>query len=255
MSYLKNLSSVVVVFGMSLVAKEVLGVDIQTTVDDFVSVEVAVNGSIELIKADESRVSLTIENGKSEDFKLDVKNGTLRLREARENRLWPSGRKLKVGGKVFYTKLERVVLSHSGTVLAAEVVQPKMNLTLNGSGTIEVNSLEADDLNLVLSGSGKIKIRQGRVGYIATVLRGSGNIEVSDLHAETNSVKMVGSGNFSSATSKTDNVDVDIVGSGNVRVHAVKALDVKIVGSGNVIYRGEPEIETRVIGSGRLRKN
>ncbi|HAN76534.1 MAG TPA: hypothetical protein DCQ31_01545 [Bacteroidales bacterium] len=143
----------------------------------------------------------------------------------------------KVTVYVSLPKLEAVVLSGSGNVTAANLVNTEnLDLVISGSGNIRFDNLAAVSYNCTISGSGNMSLA-------GTKRAQSGHLTIS------------GSGNINSEKISTGEVTASIAGSGDMNVAAEETLKARISGSGDISYIGNATIDAKVTGSGSIKGN
>lgn len=237
------------VVGVSAMASE-----FNQRVDDFDKVQFQVNGSIELIKSDENRVSLEVVKGDPDLLKVTVNGNTLSISNERRDsfRFWRPRKGISVVGKVYYESVNQLVVSGSGTITTTDLSEPSMALFVRGAGDIEIESISSEDVESSIRGSGDIRIERGTFGQISSTIQGSGNIEIGEATTERNKVKVQGSGDYDGRGLVAKDASVVIQGSGDVQLHASGTLDVSIRGSGDLDYWGQPKVSTSIQGSGAV---
>lgn len=159
-----------------------------------------------------------------------VEKGTLHIRPSRRNlNLQPHTLKVVVQAR----QIGQLAIGGGGSIKAAELKTPKLELDIGGAGSIEVNGLESDSVVTSVGGSGDVKLG-GTTRKFTVSIGGSGDVKAGQLRAE--------------------DVSVNIGGSGDVTVWAAKSLSAAIAGSGDIDYYGDPQVKTAVVGSGNTRR-
>jgi len=128
-------------------------------------------------------------------------------------------------------RLQALMVSGSGDIVAEPLTQPKLLARVEGSGNVKLDGLAADELKIEIKGSGNVKA-SGRASRLSISIAGSGDVQTADL--------------------KADDVLVSIAGSGDASVFADKTLAVSIAGSGDVVYSGNAVVKKSVAGSGSV---
>lgn len=159
-----------------------------------------------------------------------VEKGTLRIRPARRN-LTLQPRTLKV--VVQARQLAHLAIGGGGSIRAAALKSPQLELDIGGAGMIDLAGLESDSIATTVGGSGDVKLA-GTARKLTVSIGGSGDVKAGQL--------------------KADDVSVNIGGSGDVTVWAARTIDAAIAGSGDIRYYGDPTVRATVVGSGGARR-
>jgi hypothetical protein len=159
-----------------------------------------------------------------------VEKGTLHIRPAKGNlNLKPRSLKVVVQAR----QIEQLAVGGAGSIKAAGLKTPLLDLGIGGSGAIEVSGVDSDSIEAAVGGSGNVKIA-GAARKFSVSIGGSGDVKAGEL--------------------KSDEVSVSIGGSGDVTVWAARSLSAAIAGSGDVKYYGDPKVQTTVVGSGGAKR-
>lgn len=132
---------------------------------------------------------------------------------------------------VVVVRLQALMVSGSGDIVAERLQQAKLLVRVEGSGDVKLDGLSADELKVEIKGSGDAQA-SGRASRLSVSIAGSGDVQTADL--------------------KADDVVVSIAGSGDASVFADKTLAVSIAGSGDVVYSGNAVVKQSVVGSGSV---
>ncbi|MDP3762173.1 MAG: head GIN domain-containing protein [Ramlibacter sp.] len=159
-----------------------------------------------------------------------VEKGTLHIRPARRN-LSLQPRTLKV--VVQARQIGHLAIGGGGSIKAAALKAPKLDLDIGGAGSIDVSGLESEAVATAVGGSGDVKLG-GTTRKLTVSIGGSGDVKAGQLKAE--------------------DVNVNIGGSGDVTVWAAKSLSAAIAGSGDIDYWGDPQVTTAIVGAGHTRR-
>ncbi|UVW30177.1 head GIN domain-containing protein [Massilia sp. H6] len=158
-----------------------------------------------------------------------VENGTLKIRPSRRN-LNLKTKHLKI--VVQARQIERLAVGGSGTVDAAVLRAPRLNIDLGGSGTINIGKLDSESVALSLGGSGNFGAASGNARKLSISIGGSGTVDMGRV--------------------ESDRASISVAGSGEVTVWALQELSMNIAGSGDVNYYGDPRVSKSIVGSGNV---
>ena len=204
-------------------------VDKNRSVGSFEGIAVAGSFDVILVKGDEGRIDLQVEENLEPYLETEVEGQTLKVR-------WKRGANIRTTKNttvtVHFKELNEVALSGSGDVRSKSLLQDDaMTVALAGSGDIDLE-LAASSVESAISGSGDIRLH-GKASALHAAVSGSGDTDASELQCEK--------------------ADLAISGSGNMRVHVSQELKARISGSGNIKYKGNPAREdVKVSGSGSV---
>ena len=126
--------------------------------------------------------------------------------------------------------LERIHLEGTGTITAAQMSAPRVEIAHSGAGTLTVGTLETEELSARLQWVGVIEIKGGRATRQVVLQRGAGSYSAGQLASQTADVRMEG------------------VGSATVWVEEL--LDARVNGLGSIEYYGSPRVNKSVNGLG-----
>jgi hypothetical protein len=141
-------------------------------------------------------------------------------------------------------------LSLAASVLKMVVTTRRVDsLSLPGAGTISAASLRAPRLNLQVGGSGSIVLARVECESLAASISGSGVIMLDGATSDL-SASIAGSGKLRAGRLKSQAVNVSIMGSGEATVWAAVRLNASVAGSGTVRYYGSPAVQAATVGSG-----
>jgi len=193
--------------------------------------KVAVAGSFDvfLVKGDEGKIDIKIEDNLLNHLITNVDNGKLKIK-------WKKGINIRSNKTtqitVFYKDINAVAMSGSGDIVGKDLIKSNdFGLAVAGSGDIDLQ-LEANTLKAAISGSGDINLK-GKAKEFTASISGSGEISAYDLISEKAVLKISGSGDMTLTVSNE--------------------LVVRVSGSGGVKYKGNPRIEDiKVSGSGMV---
>lgn len=194
--------------------------------------QVSVSGSFDvfLVKGNEGKVDIKIEENLLPYIVTEVDNGKLKIR-------WKRGTNISTTKStqvtVYFKDINGIGVSGSSDVVAKDKIRSnEFSVSVSGSGDIDFE-IETDRLKASVSGSGDLDI-SGSAKNITASVAGSGDIDAYGL--------------------KADSADLKISGSGGMTITVENELKVRVSGSGDIKYKGNPRIEDiKVSGSGSVR--
>ncbi|WKK64831.1 head GIN domain-containing protein [Lutimonas zeaxanthinifaciens] len=192
---------------------------------------VGVSGSFDvfLVKGQEGKIEINVEENLEPYLITEVKDGSLKIK-------WKKGVNIRTTKNtvltVHFNDISGLALAGSGDIIGKDkIVTENLGLAIAGSGDIRI-SAEAQKIGAAISGSGDMELSGTSSNFDAKVA-GSGDIDASDL--------------------KTEKADLKISGSGSIKAHIEKEILARISGSGDIKYKGNPSIEdVKVSGSGSI---
>jgi hypothetical protein len=159
-----------------------------------------------------------------------VEKGTLHIRPARRGlELKPRSLRVVVQAR----QIGQLSIGGGGSIKAAAMKSPRLELDIGGAGTIDLAGLESNSIAAAVGGSGDVRLA-GTTRKLRVSIGGSADVKAGELQAE--------------------DVSVNIGGSGDVTVWASGALQAAIAGSGDIAYYGDPKVQATVVGSGGARR-
>ncbi len=190
-----------------------------------------VSGSFDvfLVKGQEGKVILNVEENLEPYLETEVENGTLKVR-------WKKGSNIRTTKNttvtVHFNSLNGVALAGSGDIVSKDRIETdEMKIAVAGSGDIQLE-LSANASKAAVSGSGDIEL-SGTSNSFEAAVAGSGDIKAFDL--------------------KTETAELKISGSGTIHASVENELVARISGSGDIKYKGNPRVEdVKVSGSGSV---
>lgn len=194
--------------------------------------KVAVSGSFDvfLVKGNEGKLDIKIEDNLLAYLVTEVDNGKLKIK-------WKKGTSINTRKAViitvYFKDIEAVSLSGSGDIIGKDLIKSNnFEVAVAGSGDIKLD-VETNEMDAAISGSGDIDLEGSSENFTAAIA-GSGDIDAVNL--------------------KTDKAELRISGSGGITITVINELVAKISGSGDIKYKGNPKIEDiKVSGSGDVR--
>ena len=198
-------------------------------VGDFEALGVSGSFDVFLVKGQEGKVIVNVEQNLEPYLVTEVQNGTLKVR-------WKKGTNVRTTKStkvtVHFDDLNGVALSGSGDIVSRDPIKTdELDIAVAGSGDIRLQ-VDATESNAAVSGSGDIEL-SGTSKTFEAAVAGSGDIKAYDLESEKAELK--------------------ISGSGTIHASVASELYARISGSGNIKYKGNPRIEdVKVSGSGNV---
>jgi hypothetical protein len=199
-------------------------------VGSFKGIALSVPAQVEVRMGNVESVSLEADENLLPLVATVVEKGTLHIRPARGNlNLQPRTLKVVVQAR----QIGQLAIGGGGSISAASLKAPKLELDIGGAGSIDLSGLESDSVATAVGGSGTVKLA-GSARKLSVSIGGSGDVKAGQLKAE--------------------DVSVNIGGSGDVTVWAATSLNAAVAGSGDIDYYGDPKVSTTVVGSGGTRR-
>lgn len=197
---------------------------------NFNGIALSVPAQVEVRMGNVESVSIETDENILALLETAVEKGTLHIRPSRRNlNLQPRTLKVVVQAR----QIGQLAIGGGGSIKAATLKTPKLELDIGGAGSIEVSGLESDSVATAVGGSGDVKLG-GTTRKLTVSIGGSGDVKAGQLKAE--------------------DVSVNIGGSGDVTVWAARSLSAAIAGSGDIEYYGDPQVKTAVVGAGSTRR-
>ena len=198
-------------------------------VGDFEALGVSGSFDVFLVKGQEGKVIVNVEENLEPYLVTEVNNGTLKVR-------WKKGTNVRTTKNtkvtVHFDDLSEVALSGSGDIVSKDPIA-------------------TDELSIAVAGSGDIRLELNARKSTAAV-SGSGDIELSGT-SKTFEAAVAGSGDIKANELKSEKAELKISGSGTIHANVANELVARISGSGNIKYKGNPRIEdVKVSGSGNV---
>lgn len=225
--------TLLICFATTLHAQRVKGdgklIEKTRQVGDFEALGVSGSFDVFLVKGQEGKVIVNVEQNLEPYLVTEVQNGTLKVR-------WKKGSNVRTTKStkvtVHFEDLSGVALAGSGDIISKDRISTDdLDIAVAGSGDIRLE-IEAMESKAAISGSGDIELSGSSKSFEAAVA-GSGDIEAYDL--------------------KSEKAELKISGSGTIHANVANELYARISGSGNIKYKGNPRIEdVKVSGSGNV---
>jgi hypothetical protein len=196
----------------------------------FKGIELSMPVEVEVRQGTTESVSIEADENLLPLVETSIKGGTLQIRAVRRN-LKIDARTLKI--IVNAKEISQLAVGGAGTITAAVLKTPKLELEIGGSGSIEVKQVQSDAVEASIGGSGNVKLG-GVARKLAVSIGGSGDVDAQQL--------------------KADEVNISIGGSGDAKLWSITSLNASIAGSGDVQYWGDPKMSSSVAGSGTVKR-
>ncbi len=198
-------------------------------VGNFDEIGVAGSFDVTLVKGNEGKIIIKIEDNLLPYLQTDVDGGKLKIK-------WKKGTRINtikgVHLTIYFKDINAVGLSGSGEIVSKDMIKSdNFDIAVAGSGDIDLN-IETKQLDASISGSGDIQLK-GVSDEFSASIAGSGDIEAFELKSKKATLK--------------------ISGSGDMEISVSENLTAKVSGSGDIKYKGNPPIEDiKVSGSGEI---
>ncbi|NND31305.1 MAG: DUF2807 domain-containing protein [Saprospiraceae bacterium] len=198
---------------------------------NFSEVSAATGVKVILVKSNETKARLDLENCEPDDIITEVKGDRLQVKFA-NSRSWNHKRNRKATITVYYKDIDAVSVS-SGAVVNAENIISAQELRLDGSsgGTLDLE-VSAQSLEAEASSGGILQLH--------------GNTEVLDINVSSGGI-------FRSYDLASDEADVGASSGGVASFSVRNRLDANASSGGVIKYRGNPEkIHTNTSSAGHI---
>lgn len=196
----------------------------------FTGVALGLPAQVEIRMGDVESVSIETDENILPWVETAVEKGTLRIRPTKRGvTLQPRTLKVVVQAR----QIGQLAIGGGGSIQAAALKAPRLELDIGGAGTIDLAGVESESVATAVGGSGNVKLA-GATRKLSVTVGGSGDVKAGRL--------------------KADDVSVTIGGSGDVTVWAGRSLSATVAGSGDIGYYGDPKVSTTVVGSGGARR-
>jgi len=198
-------------------------------VGTFDGVGVAGSFDVFLVKGEEGKLEISVEENLEPYLITEVNNGALKIK-------WKKGVNIRTSNKttvtVYFQNVNSLAMAGSGDIIARDKIKGNsLKIAIAGSGDIEVD-MDVQKLVTAISGSGDIKL-SGEATTFEAAVSGSGDVDAYDL--------------------KTEKAELKISGSGSIGAAVEKEIVARVSGSGDIKYKGQPKIEDiKVSGSGKI---
>ncbi len=199
-------------------------------VDQFSELFVAGMFELVLVKGEEPKVVLEVDQNLREHIFIHHKGSKLVVDKGRGVALNPTRMKLEIT----HTGLEKVDLSGAASVVGNHTIEGRrFELSISGAASIDLDLL-VGELHLNLAGAGNIKL-EGEADKFFCKLSGAGNLEAPNL--------------------VTRSTEISLSGACSAEVHATNTLIVTLGGIGSITYHGDPPSTTiNKSGLGKIKR-
>lgn len=193
--------------------------------------KVSVSGSfnVTLIKGEEGKLKIKIEENLLEYLVTEVDNNKLIIK-------WKKGVNISSKKDVYitvpFTDINTVSLFGSGEIISVDEIETTQFETyLSGSGDMNL-TINSKSTKVNVTGSGDIVLK-GNTNKITIDVTGSGDVNTYNLKAKIANTK--------------------VTGSGDIMVYVSEKLTAKVTGSGDIIFDGNPSKQNfKITGSGDI---
>ncbi|MBI4709105.1 MAG: DUF2807 domain-containing protein [Candidatus Portnoybacteria bacterium] len=188
--------------------------------------------------------NLIIEQGDKESLKIEAEDNIIpkistrvsdKALEIKYERFWPW----------FFIKPQKQVNFYI-------TVKDINKVSISGSGSVSAANLKTNSLEVLITGSGKANLNVEAENLKSTI-SGSGDFSLSG-KATNQEISISGSGNYEAKNLESKKADIKISGAGKAQIRVQEKLDITISGSGEVSYIGNPQIDQKISGSGKVLK-
>jgi hypothetical protein len=221
------------IFTLTVSAQRVKGngklIEKTRQVGNFESLGVSGSFDVFLVRGNEGKIELGVEENLEPYLITEVENGKLKIK-------WKKGSNINTTKKttvtVYFEEVSGVALAGSGDIISRDAIaSDKMDVAVAGSGDIRLE-LKVNSTHAAVSGSGDIELSGTSTEFDAAVA-GSGDIDASELQSQK--------------------ADLKISGSGTIHASVANEIVARISGSGDIKYKGNPKVEDiKVSGSGKV---
>lgn len=196
----------------------------------FTGIEAAGFFKVILEKSNKNSVLVDTDAEFAKYIETEVHSNTLKLRVKPNIRL-KNNRQSTVTITVYYTTLNEVHFTGSGSLTGKESINNNCDISLTGSGSVALN-VNADSVKVTVTGSGSVDV--------------SGKSDKLECD-------LTGSGSFKGGSLKSTSADLSVSGSGSIKATASAFVKGRIMGSGSIAYGGNPEKkDLSTTGSGKI---
>jgi len=201
-------------------------------VTGFSGVALAMSGRVEIKQGSAEGVTIETDDNIIPLIQTVIDDGILHIRW-KSNGVRVDSHNLKINITVNAISINRLSVTGSGTLYAAQLQTDRLAASMGGSGSIHLNALKVKKLVADIGGSGSL-IAQGSADIFLASIGGSGGMRCAGLQA--------------------NDIKLSMAGSGNATVWARDALAISMAGSGNVEYYGNAKVSTSKVGKGSVRR-
>lgn len=184
-------------------------------VEEFSELFVGGAFSITLVKGDETKVIVEVDQNLLEYISVESKGNKLVIDKNRKVALNPTRMRIEV----IYSGLEKIDLSGACNLVGNNTIESNsFELSVSGAAAVDLD-LMVKELHLSLSGAGNIKL-EGEAEKFFCDLSGASSLRAKDLVSES--------------------TDISLSGAGSAEVHATQSLKASLSGLGSITYHGNP---------------
>lgn len=210
----------------------------QSDLKNFSKVKLNTGADIKISMGKSYSIVLSGDEGRIGNTELEVKGGTLKIKQKERNVHYDSDQKMLI--TMVMPNIEEMQINGSGDGEITGVNNKSLTLSINGSGDLDVSG-KTDALGISINGSGDIRMDEVRGKDVTVSINGSGDVELDGGSCQTFKIGIRGSGDVEAKDMKCKDVDVNVSGSGDSSVYASNSLKFDNHGSGNVDVYGKPK--------------
>jgi hypothetical protein len=194
-------------------------------VEPFDAIEISGSAQVRFEQGDADRVTVEGDEDAQRAVSLEVRGGTLAIRNAGSWMFWREGRaRVNVTART----LRRVTISGAADFVAPGALRTgALRVDISGAGLARFDRLQADELAFSISGSGEGQAA-GTLDLLRVSISGKGDFRGENLHAQR--------------------ARVSVSGLGDVKVWATRELSLAVSGVGTVDYWGAPSVRRSTSG-------
>jgi hypothetical protein len=194
---------------------------------DFHSVSMCTAGLVTIVRGNEQRVSITVDDNIREHIVLSVVNEELVISVAPNIRLT----RFDLTVEVIMTDLEALTTNSAGSIIGKSPFETDyVSLVINSAGNISID-IKAEEIVSVLNSAGSLMLSGETPSHYAQV-SSAGNMLAFDL--------------------KTDTTIIMLNSAGNAQVSALNLLDITINSCGSLYYKGTAKVVQRINSIGQV---
>jgi hypothetical protein len=200
---------------------------VERDLSSFNQLEVSGALTVNLIKGENAKASITAEEKDFENVITEVENSILKISMKKG-----SAENVKID--LYYLELKSIKQTGATTVTAEETLKtPTLLIETSGASVTAIN-VNTSTLTTNITGAGEV------------TLKGT-----ADIHK----IKISGAGNLKGYELKTQTTNATVTGAGEAKVNASALLNADVSGAGSVKYLEDPEkINVNVKGAGSAQK-
>jgi hypothetical protein len=194
---------------------------------DFTSVNVYDRISLELVPADENKISIT--GAKAKDVEVVNKNGDLHIRMKLEKLLQGES----VSAILYYKTINSVDASEGSLLSSSRTIkQPTFNVSAKEGAEIRL-TLDVDTANIKVVTGGIVNL--------------TGDAQTQDISMGTGGI-------LNAQRFITEQTNISINAGGEAEIHATKMVEAKVRAGGDIKVYGNPRVDEKIVLGGTVTK-